>query len=175
MNANIDRSDVKSNRFLNLTLFGYQTLHHLFPTLDLNLLPQLFELFEDTCMEFNIQVRQLSWWALTVGRFQQLARCKGRSIRSMRLWIDNYISDNFVYIYVCDYTIANETWLNSKPKAPATKVLIPTKFLHNFSLNAFSLEFTLNWKLKLHCTMQQHKEWISIKNEFVNTFEFRML
>lgn len=85
MNANIDRSDVKSNRFLNITLCGYQTLHHLFPALDIGLLPQLYELFEDTCMEFNIQVRQLSWWEATVGSFQQLARCGGRSIKSMRL------------------------------------------------------------------------------------------
>lgn len=156
MNANIDRSNVKSNRFLNLTLFGYQTLHHLFPTLDLNILPQLSELFEDTCMEFNIQVRELSWWALMVGGFQQLARCEGRSIRNMRIWIDNYISDNFVYVYVCDYIVSNETWLNSKPKArsyESCKFVIPSSCIisHlNFLWTETALRNETIWRMNFN-------------------------
>jgi fatty acid desaturase len=85
MNANIDRRYVKSNRFLNLSLFGYQTLHHLFPTLDHNLLPMFNDLFVDTCIEFNIQVRELSWWSLVVGYFEQLKRTKRMSLREMRI------------------------------------------------------------------------------------------
>lgn len=110
MNANVDRRDVKSNRFLNLTLSGHQTLHHLFPTLDMNLLPQLYELFEDTCAEFGIRRRQLSCWESTVGCFQQLARTSGRSIKSMRLWIDNYILEAWWFclcLFVEDYSECN--------------------------------------------------------------------
>jgi fatty acid desaturase len=85
MITNIDRKDVKSNKFLNLTLFGFQTLHHLFPTLDHNVLPMLDELFIDTCIEFNIQVRELSWWTLIIGYFEQLERTKRMSLKEMRI------------------------------------------------------------------------------------------
>jgi fatty acid desaturase len=85
MISNIDRNDVKSNKFLNLTLFGHQTLHHLFPTLDYNLLPMLSDLFIDTCIEFNIQFRELSSWNLIKGFFQQLKRSEKLSLKEMRI------------------------------------------------------------------------------------------
>ena len=83
MNAVIDRKDIKENRFLNLT-FGHHTLHHLFPTIDHSLLPHFNELFLDTCREFQIQLREFSWWALIAGHFQQLQRMKPISLTEMK-------------------------------------------------------------------------------------------
>jgi fatty acid desaturase len=84
INAVIDRNDIKRSHFLSLTWFGHNTLHHMFPTLDHGLLPQLNELFLDTCQEFDIQLRELSWWPLIVGQFQQLQRTRKVSLREMR-------------------------------------------------------------------------------------------
>lgn len=85
MNAIIDRNDIKTNPFLNLTLFGHHTLHHLFPTLDHNLFPQLNELFLHTCREFEIQLREFPWWPLIVGQFQQLQRTRTKCIKEMKV------------------------------------------------------------------------------------------
>lgn len=84
MNAVIDRSDIKHSRFLNLAMFGHHTLHHMFPTVDHSLLPQLNELFLDTCREFGIQLREFPWWPLIVGQFHQLQREKPISLKEMK-------------------------------------------------------------------------------------------
>lgn len=85
MNAVIDRNDIKGSQFLSLTLFGHHTLHHMFPTLDHGLFPQLTELFLDTCREFEIQLRELPMWPLVVGQFQQLQRTRSLSLREMKI------------------------------------------------------------------------------------------
>lgn len=85
MNAVIDRNDIKRSHFLSLTMFGHHTLHHMFPTLDHGLFPQLNELFLDTCREFQIQLREFPWWSLIVGQFRQLRRMEGREMRGMRI------------------------------------------------------------------------------------------
>lgn len=66
-------------------MFGNQTLHHLFPTVDQSLLPQLNELFLDTCREFQIQIRELPWRSLVVGHFHQLQRDKTIGLKEMKL------------------------------------------------------------------------------------------
>lgn len=83
MNALIDRNDIKRSHFLCLTQFGNHTLHHMFPTLDHGYLPQLNELFLDTCREFEIELRGFAWWPLIVGQFQQLKRTKTISLKEM--------------------------------------------------------------------------------------------
>ena len=85
MNAIIDRNDIKRSHFLSLTMFGHHTLHHMFPTLDHGLFPQLNELLLNTCREFEIQLREFSWWSLIVGQFQQLQRTEKRGLKEMRL------------------------------------------------------------------------------------------
>lgn len=85
MNAVIDCNDIKRSKALSLTFFGNHTLHHMFPTLDNSLLPQLNELFLDTCREFEIQLRELPMWPLVVGQFQQLQRTKNLSLREMKI------------------------------------------------------------------------------------------
>lgn len=83
MNAMVDRGDIKKSHFLGLTQFGHHTLHHFFPTLDHGLLPYMNELFLDTCRDFEMDLRESSWWPLIVGQFQQLKRTKTISLREM--------------------------------------------------------------------------------------------
>lgn len=78
--ATIDRNDVKDSLFLTLTNFGHHTLHHLFPTLDHGLLPQLNDILLITCKEFEQELREFPWWKLVVGQFQQLARTQPSKI-----------------------------------------------------------------------------------------------
>lgn len=85
INAVIDRSDTKSSHFITLITFGHHTLHHLFPTLDHGLLPQLHEVFIETCKDFEIELREYPWWPLIVGQFQQLLRDKPKSLKEMNL------------------------------------------------------------------------------------------
>jgi fatty acid desaturase len=61
---------------VTLTSFGNHILHHLFPTLDHALLPQLEETLIETCKEFEVEIRKMPIWNILVGQFQQLARTK---------------------------------------------------------------------------------------------------
>jgi fatty acid desaturase len=70
----IDRIEANSNLFMTLSFFGNHTLHHLFPTIDHSLLPQLLEEFMETCKEFELQIEKITMIKGIVGNFQQLAR-----------------------------------------------------------------------------------------------------
>jgi fatty acid desaturase len=48
------RPDADNNLFLSSISFGNHALHHLFPAIDLALLPQLTPIFEKTCTDFGI-------------------------------------------------------------------------------------------------------------------------
>lgn len=85
MNCVIDRRDVKQSHFLTLVTFGHHTLHHMFPTLDHAVLPQIHQTFLDTCKEFDKELREFSWWPLIVGQFEQLQRTEPRTLREMKL------------------------------------------------------------------------------------------
>lgn len=78
--ATIDRNDVKDSLFLTLTSFGHHILHHFFPTLDHAVLPQLQEIFVNTCKEFEADFRELPWWELIAGQFKQLTRTEAIEI-----------------------------------------------------------------------------------------------
>lgn len=84
LNCVIDRRDLKQNQFYTLIAFGHHTLHHFFPTLDHGILPQLHEIFLETCKEFEIELREYSWWPLIVGQFEQLVRESPRSLKEMK-------------------------------------------------------------------------------------------
>lgn len=57
-----------------LTSFGDHCLHHLFPTLDHGILPQLYPVFFETCREFETVYRELPWLQQIIGQHKQLAR-----------------------------------------------------------------------------------------------------
>jgi len=84
LTAVIDRRDVKQSQFWTLVSFGQHTLHHLFPTLDHGLLPQLNEVFLETCKEFQMELREYSWWPLIVGQFKQLQRDKPKTLKELK-------------------------------------------------------------------------------------------
>ncbi|XP_055634620.1 cytochrome b5-related protein [Toxorhynchites rutilus septentrionalis] len=72
--AVMDRADVKGSHFAVLTSFGDHCLHHLFPTLDHGILPQLYPIFHQTCEEFEAVYRECSWLHHIIGQHRQLAR-----------------------------------------------------------------------------------------------------
>lgn len=80
MGATVDRIEGGRNQFMILTLFGEHTLHHLFPTLDQALLPQLHDIFHETCKEFEIEFRKFSWYKLFKDQFKELARMETSSL-----------------------------------------------------------------------------------------------
>ncbi|XP_055590308.1 cytochrome b5-related protein-like [Uranotaenia lowii] len=70
----VDRSDVKGSLFAVLITYGDHCLHHLFPTLDHAILPQLYPVFLETCKQFETEYRENGWIDHIVGQHQQLAR-----------------------------------------------------------------------------------------------------
>lgn len=74
--AVIVKSEGKHSLFVNLASYGDHALHHFFPTLDHALLPQLNDVLLATCLEFEVELRELPFWKIIVGQFQQLTRTK---------------------------------------------------------------------------------------------------
>jgi fatty acid desaturase len=70
----IERTGAKANLFMSLTTFGDHILHHLFPSIDQALLPQLNDILFETCKEFREEIREYSIFDGFVGQFQQLER-----------------------------------------------------------------------------------------------------
>lgn len=81
MDAVIDRIDLKGSQLLVLTHFGDHTMHHLFPTLDHGVLPQLYDVFFETCRDFELELKEYPWYKLIIGQFQQLARTKPMTLK----------------------------------------------------------------------------------------------
>lgn len=72
----IDRSDLKHSQFMVLTHYGDHALHHLFPTLDHGILPQLYPVFNKTLSEFKEVLREATFLEHIIGQNQQLLRTK---------------------------------------------------------------------------------------------------
>ena len=70
----MDRRELRGNAFLSLTNFGDHTLHHMFPTVDHGLLPQLYDMFFQTLMEFEAESQAYPWYEVIKGQFLQLTR-----------------------------------------------------------------------------------------------------
>ena len=77
-----DRHETNSNLFMTLAFFGYHSLHHMFPSLDHSLLPQLEEVFIKTCIDFEVELKKFSFYEGFEGHFQQLGRTKITKIRT---------------------------------------------------------------------------------------------
>lgn len=72
--ATIERTEARSNLFITLTHFGDHILHHMFPSLDHSLLPQLNDIFIETCLEFKEELRECSLLEALLWQFEQLGR-----------------------------------------------------------------------------------------------------
>ncbi|XP_055919227.1 cytochrome b5-related protein [Eupeodes corollae] len=75
-----DRSDLKGSQFLTLTHFGDHALHHLFPTLDHGILPQLYPALYETLSEFKGELREIRYLEHIIGQHKQLLRIKPNKI-----------------------------------------------------------------------------------------------
>lgn len=71
-----DRHEANSSLFLTLAFFGYHILHHMFPSLDHSLLPQLEEVLLETCIDFEVELKKFSFYQGFEGHFQQLGRTR---------------------------------------------------------------------------------------------------
>lgn len=80
--ATFDRTDSLDNHFFALTTFGQHILHHMFPTLDHALLPQLRETLFDTCKEFEAELCIYPWYKLFIGQFKQLTRTRALKLKN---------------------------------------------------------------------------------------------
>lgn len=76
MAATVDRKEANYSVPVSITHFGDHTLHHLFPSLDHALLPQLREILYETCKEFDLELRKWTLLHAAVEQFKQLARTK---------------------------------------------------------------------------------------------------
>ncbi|XP_055372163.1 cytochrome b5-related protein-like [Condylostylus longicornis] len=76
----IERADFKNSHFFTLTHFGDHAMHHLFPTLDHGILPQLYPILYDTMEEFNGELRECSQLHHFIGQHKQLARIEANPI-----------------------------------------------------------------------------------------------
>lgn len=83
--ATIDRTEANANTFTRLVFFGDHILHHLFPSLDHSLLPQMRSALLETCEEFQEELRECSFYEALVSQFEQLGRTK--LIRLNNNWI----------------------------------------------------------------------------------------
>ncbi|XP_067622953.1 cytochrome b5-related protein [Eurosta solidaginis] len=70
----IDRGDLKGSQFLVLTHFGEHILHHLFPTLDHGILPQLYPILYETLDQFKGKMRECNHLQHIFGQHKQLLR-----------------------------------------------------------------------------------------------------
>lgn len=79
LDATIDRNDIKGSQFMVLTHFGEHVLHHLFPTIDHGVLPQLYPILWNTLHEFNEHLYQYPMLEHILGQNKQLLRTKAHS------------------------------------------------------------------------------------------------
>lgn len=70
----MDRQDLRGNALMAMANFGDHALHHLFPTLDNGILPQLYDMLFETLFEFEAECKCYPWFEIIKGQFQQLSR-----------------------------------------------------------------------------------------------------
>lgn len=79
----MDRQELRCNTLLALANFGDHALHHLFPTLDHGILPELYDLLYETLEEFEAECQCYPWFFETIkGQFQQLSRVEPMKLDS---------------------------------------------------------------------------------------------
>ena len=78
----MERQELRGNTFLALANFGDHALHHLFPTLDHGLLPQLYDMFFQTLVEFEAESQCYPWYEAVKGQFLQLTRVEPMTLDS---------------------------------------------------------------------------------------------
>lgn len=84
----MERQEIRGNAFFGLTSFGDHCLHHLFPTLDHGILPQLYDIFYETLVEFEAECQCYPWFFETIkGLLQQLSRVDTMTLDSHERYV----------------------------------------------------------------------------------------
>lgn len=75
LSTTADRVEANRNIFTSMAYYGEQVLHHLFPTLDHSILPQLKGTLLKTCKEFDVDLQsETTMLEATLGQMKQLFR-----------------------------------------------------------------------------------------------------
>jgi fatty acid desaturase len=75
ISTTVDRSEPQSNYFSSIAYFGDQVLHHLFPSIDSSIYPQLRDTLTSTCKQFDVEVKpQITIMRAMFEQFKQLFR-----------------------------------------------------------------------------------------------------
>lgn len=74
LEAVMDRTDINGNIFKVMTFFGDHALHHLFPTLDHDVLPRLYPVFLEHCEKFKANFRMTSSFDLFIGQIKMAVK-----------------------------------------------------------------------------------------------------
>jgi fatty acid desaturase len=82
LGATVDRKEANHNLVMVLISFGHHNFHHLFPSLDHTLLPQLNDTFMETCKDFDAEFQKFSFLDGVVAQYQQLGRTEIIKIQS---------------------------------------------------------------------------------------------
>lgn len=83
LDAIMDVTNLRKHHFLALTHYGHHALHHLFPTLDHGILPELYPELYKTMEEFEVELDAYPWYHMVYGQFMQLARTETNPIDSL--------------------------------------------------------------------------------------------
>lgn len=89
ISATVNRIEADHNLFATLAYFGDHTIHHMFPSLDHSLLPQLYEIFIETCIEFQEDLRKCSMIEAMIAQFQQLSRTETLKLDKKRTKVND--------------------------------------------------------------------------------------
>lgn len=87
----VERDSLKKSLILVLTHFGDHGMHHLFPTLDHAILPQLNDIFVKTCKEFDLVPERNDWGELIKEQHLQLARTKPKEFACGAQYNNNHV------------------------------------------------------------------------------------
>jgi len=79
LGATSDRFESNMNHWTVLSSYGEHIVHHLFPSLDHALLPQLKETLIETCKEFKLELREIHLLNAIIGQYKQ--SCRSETIK----------------------------------------------------------------------------------------------
>jgi fatty acid desaturase len=79
--AIVNRPAIDANHFTELGYYGLHTLHHMFPTLDHTVLPELQQELSETCKKFSIEIQKSAIISCFTNQFKQLVRTDTIRIR----------------------------------------------------------------------------------------------
>jgi fatty acid desaturase len=114
LGATIDRIETNDNLPIALASFGNHTLHHLFPSLDHALLPQLRGILLETCAEFEWEIKQSTLLHALVEQFKQLGRTHVMSVTAREAYGRKKINQNAKINCAINQLTTNEANNNSK-------------------------------------------------------------